>query len=87
MFDIVQSLQSLHACQVSHLTYACGCSFHREEGGEVSRVGRDDDEREEPPDAAHNSGRGCLPTVAIMYTRTNRHGWRVIAKLGSDRAL
>ncbi len=31
-----------------------------EEGGEVGRVRRDDDEREEPPDAAHDARRGSL---------------------------
>ena len=31
--------------------------LHGEEGGQVSRVRRDDDEREEPPDTAHDPPR------------------------------
>ena len=37
-----------------------GHPLHGEEGGQVGRVRGDDDEGEEPPDPAHNPGRGRL---------------------------
>ena len=41
-------------------TYRRGHPLHGEEGGQVGRVGGDDDEGEEPPDPTHNTGGGRL---------------------------
>ena len=70
------------------LTDICRCSLDGEEGGEVGRVGGDDDQREEPPDAADYSGRRRLPTIATISTPAmlpiDRHA-RATSKYASKR--
>ena len=50
--------------QIFSILYRCGHPLHREEGGQVGGVGGDDDQGEEPPDAAHDPG-GGRPGVEV----------------------
>ena len=50
--------------QVIGILDGSGHPLHREEGGQVGGVGGDDDQGEEPPDAADYPGGGC-PGVEI----------------------
>ena len=50
--------------QVIGILDGSGHPLHREECGQVGGVGGDDDQGEEPPDAAHNPGGGC-PGVEV----------------------
>ena len=44
-------------------------ALHREEGGQVGRVGRNKNEREEPPGAAHNATRQRSTSTAAVRSQ------------------
>lgn len=64
-------------------------AFDGQEGRQVGRVGRDEDEREEPPDAADDPARDGprRDVTALLHERTEREPERVQDAELVDRGL
>ena len=60
--------------QVIRVLYGCGHPLHREESGQVGRVGGDENQGEEPPDAAHYPRRGGTGVEVRPLLHQRAHG-------------
>ena len=60
--------------QVIRILYGRGHPLHREESGQVGRVGGDENQGEEPPDAAHYPRRGGTGVEVRPLLHQRAHG-------------